>query len=110
MDFDEMIAYAYAECGLSIDQFFALSWYEWSLEVHKARKNYERDHTKWEKNTAVIREFMAMFYNVNRGTNPTKTGKDLLPLSFDKPEASSIDELPSEAKDRLSMFPKTLKK
>lgn len=105
MDIDEMLAFAYSECGLSVDEFFSLSWYEWSLEVYKVRQRKENEFNRWEMNVSVTREFMAMFYNVNRGKNAAKSGKDIIPLSFDNPgkkEPKETREMtPDEIKNKF---------
>lgn len=93
-----MLAFAYSECGLNVDEFFSLSWYEWSLEVYKVRQRNEHDFHKWERSVSVTREFMAMFYNVNRGKSPAKTGKDMVPLSFD----NQIIKEPRETREMTS--------
>lgn len=68
----------------------SLSYYEWSLEVHKVKKRHERDNIQWENQAVFAREIMALIANVNR--NPKKkplpyNGSDFIKLSFDKKEA-----------------------
>jgi hypothetical protein len=106
MEIEEMLAFAYTECGLSIDQFFKLSWYEWSLEIEKVSKRYENDNKAWESNAVLAREIMALLYNPYRAKgSPYKSGKELLPLSFDKKDSEPVIMAPEEVEKK---FPKTL--
>jgi len=99
---DEMLAFAYAECGLTVDEFFKLSFYEWSLEIYKVRKKQERVKDKWESDAAFVRELLAMLYNPHRGNGPQKSGKDFIKLSFDKKETETVEPLTEKAmKERL---------
>ncbi len=105
-----MIAFAYAECGLTIDEFLGLSFYEWSLEIHKVRQQNKREHERWEGNAILTRELMALIANVNRDSKKRALpfeGKDFIKLSFDI--ASEIKEERTD-EEILSKFPKTLKK
>lgn len=82
-----MIAFAYTECGLSIEAFFRLSWYEWSLEVEKVNISRKKEHRIWEGQASLTRDFMALFANANRGkSTPPFKGSDFIKLSFDEPE------------------------
>lgn len=105
-----MLAFAYAECGLTVDEFFDLSFWEWSLEIHKVRARSERLKDKWENDACFVREIMALIANVNRdGKKHPKPyeGKDFIRLSFDKdvPEKNKI--VPPEEVE--AYFGKTLK-
>lgn len=86
----------------------ALSNYEWSLELYRARKKHERDHFKWESNAAFVREILAMLYNPHRGNSPQKSGKDFIKLSFDKQEVTEITEVDRES--IRNSFPKKVNK
>lgn len=82
-----MIMFAYTECGLSIERFFELSWYEWSLEIEKVRIRKDRDFDIWEGQASLMRNFMALFANANRGKNtPPFKPTDFIRLSFDNIE------------------------
>lgn len=81
-----MIMFAYTECGLSLEQFFELSWYEWSLEIERVRVRKKRDSDIWEGNAVLTGELMALIANVNR--DPKKRANaymrtDFFVLSFD---------------------------
>ncbi len=89
MSIDEMLAFACIECGLSVDQFFSLSFYEWSLEVHRVKAKQKRENDKWEGNAMLAGEIMALMANINRDAKkkPTAfTRKDFVRLSHDLPE------------------------
>lgn len=84
-----MLAFAYAECGLTVDEFFGLSFYEWSLEVYKVKRRNEHLKAKWENDAVFVRELMALIANVNRNSKQKPVpyqGKDFIKLSFDKEE------------------------
>jgi len=107
-----MLAFAYAECGLSVEEFFDLSFYEWSLEIHKVLTRRERDHTIWEGHASLHREVMALLANVNRDskTKPTPyKGSDFMKLSYDSDEVDEQKKImtPEEVEAK---FPKFLKK
>lgn len=80
-----MVEFAYTECGLSIEQFFKLSWYEWSLEIEKVNLRRKRDNDKWEQDALLARMTMAVIYNMaGKVSSKHLTGKDFIELSFDK--------------------------
>ena len=108
-----MIIFAYTECGLSIEQFFRLSWYEWSLEIEKVSVRIKRDHDIWEGQASLMRENMALLANINRDSKKKGTpfkGSDFIKLSFDKneEEIEKYAKLTPEEVERL--HPKTLPK
>lgn len=99
-----MLAFAYAECGLTVDQFFNLSFYEWSLEIYKVRKRHEKIKEKWESDAAFVREIMALMVNTTpreKGARQVK-GTDFIKLSFDKVETEDRQPLTEKGmKQRL---------
>ncbi len=100
-----MLAFAYAECGLSVDEFFDLSLYEWSLELHKARERSKKEFNEWESNAVFVREILSMIANANRDAKKKPTpfeGKDFIKLSIDKVEAKEVVE------DVLKKYPSKL--
>lgn len=95
-----MLAFAYAECGLNVDQFFDLSFYEWSLEIYKVRKRREKENSKWESDANFVREIMALMVNTTpreRGARQM-VGSDFIPLSFDK-----VIDKPKQPLDQKTM-------
>lgn len=82
-----MIAFAYTECGLSIDQFSELSLYEWSLEIEKVSRRRKRDYEIWEGQASLFRSLMATIMNSSgKSYQKSINEKDLFKLSFDKDE------------------------
>lgn len=84
-----MLTIAYVDCGLSVEQFYDLSFYEWGLEILKLKKRSKAELIDWESNAVLFRELMALIANVNR--NPKRRalpyeGSDFIRLSFDKPK------------------------
>lgn len=107
-----MIAFAYTECGLSIERFFRLSWYEWSLEIEKVSNRRKRDFEIWEGQASLFRNLMATVMN-SSGKSYKKhiDAKDLMRLSFDKDEQEiekDVTKLTPEQVEQL--HPKELPK
>ena len=107
-----MISFAYTECGLSIDEFFSLSWYEWSLEIERVHVRNKRDFEIWEGQASLFRNLMATVMN-SSGKSYKKhiDAKDLMRLSFDKDEQEiekDVTKLTPEQVEKL--HPKTLPK
>lgn len=98
-----MIAFAYAECGLNVDEFFSLSWYEWSMEVYKANKRSESQNTLFEGNARILRRFMSLTYSLWAGKgSPKYSEEDFLPLPSDskKIEPKETREMTQEEIDK----------
>lgn len=90
-----MVEFAYVKCGLSIDEFYNLSLYEWSLEVLRVREREKLERERWEGNAFLIREQMALMANLKRSRKHKPDawkGSDFIRLSFDKED----DEVKSE--------------
>jgi hypothetical protein len=103
-----MIAFAYTECGLNMDEFLSLSFYEWSLEVYRVEKTNEKNYKAWESNAVLAREIMATIVNMTpKKTTRIYKGEDFIKLSFDKIQAK--EEVRTD-EQILNKFPKTLKK
>lgn len=98
-----MLAFSYSECGLNVDQFFNLSFYEWSLEVYKVSERRKKEFSQWEGDAFLAREVMAVIMEsagkVYKGkVDPTK----IFPLSFDKKSEARAEPLTSkEMKEKL---------
>lgn len=104
-----MLAFAYAECGLNVDQFFNLSFYEWSLEVYKVKKRQERLRDKWEGEAAFVREILLAVYNsAGKIYKRNFEREDFYKLSFDtvKKKVETREMTPEEIKKK---FGKALK-
>ncbi len=99
-----MIAFGYTECGLSIDQFFMLSFYEWSLEVEKVRRRNERDFNIWEGHAALSRQLMAAVMNsAGKSYKKLVDPRELISLSFDKAEKQA-ERVPKTDKEMKQKF------
>jgi len=99
-----MLAFAYSECGLSVDDFFNLSWYEWSLELYKAKVKKKNE---WELNASLTREVIAAIYNTAGKTYKKQfESKEFIPLSFDKDNVREPKETremtPEEIEEKFS--------
>lgn len=82
-----MLVFGVTELGLSIDEFYGLSWYEWSLLVERNKRKNERDYDMW-------RQIICLLYNPYRGDNEALKPEDVIRLRTDvKPVEKSFDEL-----------------
>jgi hypothetical protein len=106
-----MIEFAYTECNLSIDQFFELSWYEWSLEVKRNEYKNKKRYEEWEGHASLTRSIMALLVNIHpnkRKGSKEVTGKDFIHLSFDDKEDEKNKEIkrlkPEEVDAKYSKF------
>lgn len=81
-----MVEFAYVDCGLSVDEFYGLSFYEWKLEISRVKRKDKLVSAEWEGQAMLFRELMALTANINRNSKKTPTpfeGKDFIRLSFD---------------------------
>lgn len=96
------MVYAYTECGVSVERFWEMSYYEFALEAQKAKKSFET-------RAVFTREILALIANVNRDDKKKPTpfkGSDFFKLSFDKEELEEVKIIPPE--DVEKKFPKVL--
>jgi hypothetical protein len=101
-----MVRFAYVECELSIDEFYSLSFYEWTLELFRHDKRKREENERWEGNALLTREFMALMANINRNSKKHPTpfeGKEFIPLSFDKKKEEYVSRqmTPEEVDARI---------
>lgn len=88
-----MLAFAYAECGLTVDEFFRLSLYEWSLEIYKVRKRSEREKEIWESNAVFVRKIIAAVLNsAGKSYEREILETEIVQLSFDKKQTEGVTE------------------
>jgi len=107
-----MLKFAYTDCGLSVERFFELSFFEWSLELQKLKKKNEAIHSKWEWDWARTRSLWLILANVNRDhkSRPTPFApSDLIKLSFDKDDKpiETRELTPEEIEKKFGKFLKT---
>jgi hypothetical protein len=81
-----MLEIGVVNLGLSPDEFWDLSWYEWGLyilrEKHRAEENKFLFETGWEQ----TRQLWAIIINMNSSKKVKPS--DLIKLSFDDKEQS----------------------
>lgn len=99
-----MLAFAYTECGLSVEQFLRLSFYEWSLEVDKVCRRNDRD-------SKYFGDLLATIVNTTPRKDGAKwmKGTDFYPLIFDRVPTKE-DRLPMTDKEMKQKFGKQFKK
>ncbi|MEB3210264.1 MAG: hypothetical protein VKL39_02870 [Leptolyngbyaceae bacterium] len=85
-----MVAFAVTECGLSVDEFMNLSWFEWSLELIKVKNRYKKEFENWEWDWARTRSLWHILINSN--SKQKYKPEDLIKLSFDKKEKKKKEE------------------
>lgn len=102
--------FAFIELGISLEDFFSLSWYEFNLHVMRYEENEKEKHHLQEMEWARIRKIWVLMINYIRDHKskplPFKE-TDLIQLSFDKEPEELKPLTPDEVE---SMFPKTLTK
>jgi hypothetical protein len=106
-----MVRFAYVDLGLSIDEFYGLSFYEWALEIERVKKRAEDNNKEWEGHAFLTREFMALMANINRNSKKKPVpfeGKDFIKLSFDKEYESRV-MTPEEVEAKFKKFEKKFK-
>ena len=102
-----MLRFAYTECGLSIDEFFELSFYEWSLELLKVKNKNKQIHSEWEWAWARTRSLWMILANSNRDAKKKPTPfepEDLIRLSFDKDKEEMTPLSPEEVEKKFGKF------
>lgn len=81
-----MLAIGVADLGLSPDEFWDLSWYEWGLYILREKKRSEDEKFKFETGWDQTRQLWATLININSPKGKGVLPKDLIQLSFDKKE------------------------
>ena len=82
-----MVVFAYTDCGLSLEKFMSLSFFEWHCEVEKYKKKQKAVLDEWEGHGLLMGQLMALIANVNRNKKYKATPyerTDFVRLSFDK--------------------------
>jgi hypothetical protein len=100
---------AVVELGLSPQEFWDLTWYDWGLFVLRVIRNQKKFIDDQELYLAVERIKIADFRNAHRGKNEIATRpQDIFQLSFDK--ALTTDERPLTFKEAKALFGSKMKK
>lgn len=94
------MVFAYSELGVSIDDFWNLSYYEFGLLILKSKKRFERS-------AVLVREVMALIANVNRDSRKKSSpyiGSDFIKLSFDNDSKETVSKrmTPEEVEKKFS--------
>lgn len=100
---------AVTDLGLSPDEFWRLTWYEWGLYCLRLYKESKKMLAQRELSIDLTRHFMALFANANRGKNgPTFTPQDFLwRLSYDM---DIVDERPLSFKEAKALLGSKIRK
>lgn len=92
MTIEEMLTYAYSNCGVSIDEFSELSFYEWGLLM-------ERSRVKLELQAGFTGDIVAMIANTMRDhkkkPEPFKR-EDFYPFISDKNDSKVSEAMNPE--------------
>lgn len=96
--------------GLSPQEFWRLTWFEWGLYCLKLYKDSKRMLAQRELSIDLTRHFMALFANANRGKNTAAfEPQDFLwKLSYDKDAA--VEERPLTFKEAKALMGSRIKK
>jgi hypothetical protein len=100
--------FAFVHIGISLDDFWNLSWYEFNLYVMRYEESEKEKHHLQEMEWVRIRKIWVLMINYIRDhkSKPMPFREtDLIRLSFDEPEQELKPLLPEEVE---AMFPKTL--
>ncbi len=96
-----MLEIGVSELGLSPDEFWELSWYEWGLYILRQKKRIEHESFSHETGWEQTRQLWATLININspkgKGVKPT----DLIKLSWDKDKDFKQGERVSKFKTKL---------
>lgn len=98
-----MLHAAVVHVGISPDEFWQLTWYEYDLYLQRMDYRLQKEKYDFESDWSRTRSLWTILANVHRKPNtPALKPSDLIKLSFD-----TSDEKPEDVD--ISMFPKTLK-
>lgn len=100
---------AVTDLGLSPEQFWRLTWYEWGMYCLKLYKDSKKMLAERELSIDLTRHFMALFANANRGKSQTAfTPQDFLwKLSYDK---TVVEERPLSFKEMKALYGSRIRK
>ena len=93
-----MLEIGVVELGLSPDEFWELSWYEWGLYILRHNKQTERETFKFETGWDQTRKLWATLININSPKGKGVKESDLIKLSYDKKEVKRKTPEEVEAK------------
>lgn len=101
---------AVTDIGLSPQEFWRLTWYEWGLYCLRLYKESKKMLAQRELSVDLTRHFMALFANANRSKNQAAfTPQDFLwRLSYDK--HPTVEERPLSFKEAKVLLGSKIKK
>ena len=94
---------AVAELGISPNEFWSLSWFEWGCYLLRLEKQLDKEKFQWEEGWEQTRIIWSLIANVNG--NKFKP-QDLIKLPRDKEEKEKVLLTPEQVEN---MFPTKLK-
>ena len=97
MTWDGVLKSAF-EIGLKPDEFWDLTWREYSLMLETYEK---KEEAKW----LHTREIIAMIYNTNISKKTqAKSGRQIIPLPSEKPIKSKRNSTPKQIEEACRRF------
>jgi hypothetical protein len=98
-----MLEMGVVDLGLSPDEFWELSWYEWGLYVLRQKKLSEEQKFRFETSWDQTRQMWATLININSPKGKGVKPDDLIQLSYDKKETKrkTPDEVAKKFKPKL---------
>lgn len=85
-----MLEIGVVELGLSPDEFWELSWYEWGLYILRQKKHAETEKFIFETGWEQTRQLWATLININSPKGKGVKPSDLIKLSFDDNKFTQI--------------------
>jgi hypothetical protein len=80
---------------LKPDEFWELSWFEWTLYLNKFNRSVEKEKARREETWEQVRTMWQLLMKAHFNENVKRT--DLIKLSFDK----EVDEVEEQREDPL---------
>lgn len=101
---------AVTDMGLSPQEFWRLTWYEWGLYCLRLYKESKKMLAQRELSIDLTRHFMALFANANRAKNQAAFAPTdfLWKLSYDK--TPQVEERPLTFKEAKALLGSKIKK
>jgi hypothetical protein len=100
---------AVCEIGLSVDEFWKLSFYEWQLYQNRLKVQFERERLIQENGWNQTRVLWATIINTTPGIKKRVQPKDLIKLSFDDELVDKKELVPITDKEMKQKFGKLFK-
>jgi hypothetical protein len=75
---------ARVELGMTSEEFYKCTWYDWSLWVERILEQRKRRREDHEVVMEMFRQVLCYYYNWNRGNNPELMPSNFWKLSYDQ--------------------------